>query len=46
MFEHLNFEMWRISQRVRSYYSYKLRLLRELRDTNLYYLSKDKENKK
>ena len=36
----------RISQRVRSYYSYKLRLLHELRDTNLSYLSKDKEYKK
>ena len=36
----------RISQRVRSYYSYKLRLLHELRDTNLSFLSKDKEDKK
>ena len=36
----------RISQRVRSYYSYKLLLLHELRDTNLFYLSKDKEDKK
>ena len=29
---------------VRSYYSYKLRLLHELRDTNLSYLSKDKKD--
>ena len=36
----------RISQRVRSYYSYKLRLLHELRDKNFSHLSKDKENKK
>ena len=36
----------RISQRVRSYYSCKLRLLHELRDPNLYYLSKDKKNTK
>ena len=36
----------RISQRVRSYYSYKLRLLHELRGTNFSYLSKDKEDKK
>ena len=35
----------RISQQVRSYDSYKLRLLQELRDTNLSYLSKDKEDK-
>ena len=28
----------------RSYYSYKLRLLHELRDTNLSYLSKDKKD--
>ena len=35
-----------ISQRVRSYYSYKLRLLHELRDKNFSHLSKDKENKK
>ena len=31
---------------VRSYYSYKLRLLHELRDTNLSYLSKDKKDEK
>ena len=36
----------RITQWVRSYYSYKLRLLQELRDTNLFCLSKDKEDKK
>ena len=36
----------RIGQRVRSYYSYKLLLLHELRDANLSYLSKDKEDKK
>ena len=36
----------RISQRVSSYYSYKLRLLHELRDTKLSYLSKDKKDKK
>ena len=36
----------RISQRVRSYYSYKLHLLHELRDMNLSSLSKDKECKK
>ena len=35
----------RISQQVRSYDSYKLHLLKELRDTNLSYLSKDKEDK-
>ena len=29
---------------VRSYYSYKLRLLHELRDINLSYLSKDKKD--
>ena len=29
---------------VRSYYSYKLRLSHELRDTNLSYLSKDKKD--
>ena len=31
---------------VKSYHSYKLRLLHELRDTNLSYLSKDKKDKK
>ena len=36
----------RITQWVGSYYSYKLRLLQELRDTNLFCLSKDKEDKK
>ena len=36
----------RIGQRVRSYYSYKLCLSQELRDTTLSYLSKDKEDKK
>ena len=36
----------RISQRVSSYYSYKLRLWHELRDTKLSYLSKDKKDKK
>ena len=29
---------------VKSYHSYKLRLLHELRDTNLSYLSKDKKD--
>ena len=50
MFERLNFSNVeiekRISQPVRSCYSYKLRLSHELRDTNLSYLSKDKEDKK
>ena len=36
----------RISQRVRSYYFYKLHLLHELRDTKLCYLLEDKEDKK
>ena len=34
----------RISQRVRNYYPYKLRLLHKLGDTNLAYLSKDKKD--
>ena len=46
-FEFLNVKIKkRISQRVKSYYSYKLRLLHHLRDTNLSYLSEDKEDKK
>ena len=35
-----------LGQRVRSYHSYKLRLLHELRDKNFSYLSKDKKDKK
>ena len=46
-FEFLNLkteEDWkRISQQVKSYYSYKLRLLHEMRGTNFYFLSKDKK---
>ena len=38
IFERVNFQMWRLrkelGQRVRIYYSHKLRLLPELRDTN------------
>ena len=34
----------RITQWVRSYYSHKLHLLHELRDANMSYLSKDKED--
>ena len=49
-FGRLNFQIWRLrkelGQRVRSYFSYKLRLLHELRDTSLSYLSKDKKDKK
>ena len=33
----------RISQQARNYYTYKLRLLHKLKDTNLSYLSKDKK---
>ena len=42
-FSNVNIEK-RISQRVRNYYSYKLHLLHELRDTNLSYLPKDKKD--
>ena len=33
----------RISQQARNYYTYKLRLLHKLKDTNLSYLSKEKQ---
>ena len=50
IFERLNFQMWRLrkglGKRVGSYYSYKLRLLYELKDTNLSYLSNVKKIKK
>ena len=36
----------RMSQWVKGYYSYKSLLLHELRDANLSYLSKDKEDKR
>ena len=46
-FEFLNVKIKKkISQRVKSYYSYKSRLLHQLKDTNLSYLSEDKEDKK
>ena len=41
IFERLNFQMWRLRKEL-----VKLRLLRELTDTNLSYLSKYEEDKK
>ena len=49
IFERSDFQMKienKISHRVKSYYSYKVPLLHELRVKNFFYLAKDKQNVK